>query len=297
MVVVLWAGMIATVAWMILAGMTRFDPALAFDFPEGAWTLDARFARGMGVALGIAMYDLFGYYQVCYLGDEVIHPERTIPRSILISVVAVASIYLVMNLGILGVLPIDRVMASPHIASDFMQVRYGPWAARAITVLILWTGTTSVFAGVLSYSRVPYAAASTGHFFAGLAKTHPTGDFPHRSLLLVGALSVLACLVDLPTVIGALIASRILIQFVGQIGTVVYLRTQPDLLARLPFRMVLYPLPALLALAGWLYVFGSLEPKVIAYGLVSLGLGIAAFLLWDGRRRDVSQGDEDADRS
>jgi amino acid transporter len=284
LMVVLWGGMLLTVAWMIVAGLTGFDPKLAFAFPPDAWTLDARFARGLGLALGIAMYDLFGYYQVCYLGDEVIDPARTIPRAILISVFTIGGIYLVMNVGILGHLPAREVMASSHIASDFMLHRYGLGAARAITGMILWTGATSMFAGILGYSRVPYAAARGGHFFAALGADHPTGRFPHRSLLLVGALTALGCLLDLPTVIGALIASRILIQFVGQIVTLAHVHRQPGLAARLRFRMPLYPLPPLLALAGWLYVFGTLEPKVIAYGLASLALGLVAFALWDASR-------------
>jgi amino acid transporter len=281
LMVTLWAGMLLTVAWMIVAGLTRFSASQAFDFPPDAWTLSPQFARGLGVALGIAMYDYFGYYQICYLGDEVSNPARTIPRSILISVIVISAVYLTMNVGILGVLPWREVVASKHIASDFMLARYGPWAARAITILILWTGTASTFAGVLGYSRIPYAAARTGHFFRWLAHTHPRGGFPDRSLLLVGVVSALACLVDLPTVIGALIASRIVIQFIGQIGTVAYLRTRPDLLRRMPFRMPLFPLPAIFALVGWLYVFGTLEIKVIVYGLLSMGLGWAAFEIRD----------------
>lgn len=283
LMVVLWAGMLVTVLWMIVAGLTRFDPGLAFDFPPDAWTPSPRLAMGLGAALGIAMYDLFGYYQICYLGDEVVEPSRTIPRAILISVVAISSIYLVMNLGILGVVPVAEVMRSSHIASDFMMRRHGAWAANLVTVMILWTGATSLFAGMLGYSRVPYAAARSGHFFRGLGVDHPTGRFPHRSLLLVGGLSAVACLVDLPTVIGALIASRIAIQFLGQIATALYVRTRPDLMAHLTFRMPLFPLPVLVALAGWLLVFLTLERKVIVYGLVSLAIGLVAFVFWDAR--------------
>jgi amino acid transporter len=288
LMVVLWAGMVLTVAWMIIAGMTRFNPALAFDFPQGAWTLNPRFARGLGVALGIAMYDFFGYYQICYMGDEVVDPARTIPRSILISVLAISAIYLLMNVGVLGVLPWREVIDSQHIASDFMLRRSGPVAAWFMTVMIVWTGTASAYAGILGYSRVPYAAARAGHFFQALAKTHPIGDFPHRSLIVLGAVATLACFVSLPTVIGALLASRIVIQFIGQIGTVIYLRRRPELVAAMPFRMPLFPLPALFALAGWMYVFGTLNHAEVLYGLVSLAVGLAAFALWDtkSQKRD-----------
>src|SRR5581483_8853422 len=127
----------------------RFQPGLAFDVPPGAWRLDGKFAFGLGAALGIAMYDFLGYYQVCYLGDEVADPARTLPRAILISTVAVALIYFAMNLAILGVVPWRQVVGSSHIASDFMLTRFGPGAAGWMTWMILWTGATSVFAGVL----------------------------------------------------------------------------------------------------------------------------------------------------
>jgi amino acid transporter len=283
MMVVLWAGMLATVGFVIASCLARFQPSLAFTYPAGAWTMDRAWFSGLGIALGIAMYDFLGYYQICYLGDEVSDPARTIPRSILIAVVAVAALYLTMNLGILGVMPWQEVAASEHIASDVMSRLYSPRVAQVVTLMILWTGLAATFAAILSYSRVPYAAARSGHFFSALAAVHPSGHFPHRSLALVGLLAMLACLASLQTVIEALLASRILIQFVGQIVTVAYIRTRPDLSARLSFRMILYPIPACIALAGWLYVFGSSSPQVMLYGLGSMALGLIVFAFWDRR--------------
>ena len=91
---------------------------------------------------------------------------------------------------------------------------------------------------------------------------------------------MVACLADLGTVIAALLTSRILIQFVGQIATVFYLRTRKSGPA-LTFRMPLFPLPALFALAGWLFVFFTSEQPVLIYGIASLLAGVAAFLVWD----------------
>jgi amino acid transporter len=285
LMILLWAGMLVTVLTVIVSGLTRFNPAQVFTFPEGAFTLDGKFAFGLGAALAIAMYDYLGYYQVCYLGDEVANPARTLPLAILISAPAVALIYLTMNISMLGVLPFDRAMSSQHIASDFMLERFGPVAAGVLTLLILWTAFASLFAGLLSYSRVPYAAARAGHFFRPLAATHPRDDFPHRSLLLVGAISAAACLFDLITVIEALLTSRILIQFVAQIATVFYIRTRSDLKSQLSYRMWLFPLPALIALAGWLYVFAAAKPITILYGLGSMALGLVVFGLWDRSAR------------
>jgi amino acid transporter len=170
---------------------------------------------------------------------------------------------------------------------------HGPIAGRMVTLLIIATAAASTFAALLGYSRVPYAAARAGHFFRGLARTHPTGDFPHRALLLIGGLASIACLARLETVITALLTSRILIQFVAQIGTVFVLRGRPELLARMPFRMVAFPVPALVALAGWLYVFGTSASRVIAYGLGSLVLGVLVFTI---RERLASRSRRGPDR-
>jgi amino acid transporter len=280
LMVVLWVGMLITVAWVIITGLTHFSADRAFDFPAGPWRFDGKMSMGLGMALAIAMYDFLGYYQICYLGDEVADPSRTIPRSIMISVVAVSLIYLIMNIGILGVLPWREVIESKHVASDLMLLAHGPWAARLATLMIIWTALASVYAALLGYSRVPYSAARAGHFFKMFAATHPTEHFPHRSLLLIGGLAMAACLADLGTVIAALLTSRILVQFVGQIATVFYLRRTKKAPER-TYRMPLFPLPALFALAGWLFVFFTSEPPVLVYGVGSLLVGIAAFAVWD----------------
>ena len=205
----------------------------------------------------------------------------------MISVLAVGLMYLVMNVAILGVMPWPDVIASDHIASDLMLLIHGPRAAGLITLMIVWTAIASVFAAMLGYSRIPYASARAGHFFKAFATLHPTGEFPHRSLVLIGGLGALACLVDLKTVIDALVASRIPIQFVGQIVTVFYLRSRwknrPT-----TFLMPFFPLPALIALAGWLFVFGTSERMVIVYSLGSLAAGVIAFLIWEAAARKPS---------
>jgi hypothetical protein len=98
---------------------------------------------------------------------------------------------------------------------------------------------------------------------------------------LISGLALLVCLADLETVILALVASRILIQFIGQIATVVWLRiksTGPPPRYRMPF----YPLPLLVALGGWVFVFLTSERLVLAYAIGSILLGWLTFLVWDG---------------
>ncbi|MGH9672359.1 MAG: APC family permease [Bryobacteraceae bacterium] len=277
--VVLWAGMLVTVAWVITSGIARFDPKLAFDFPPDAFRFSLGFVLGLGGAMRIAMYDFLGYYDICYVGGEARDPVRVIPRAIFYSVIFVALIYSVMSLCIIGVVPWREAKESPFIAAIFMERIYGPWAGSAITLLILWTSLASVFALMLGYSRIPYAAAQDGFFFRVFGRLHPQGQFPYVSLLVIGGLSIAASLLDLGWVIDALIVARILIQFIGQIGAVTWLRRhRPDI--ERPFRMWLYPLPSLIALVGWTFLFVTADWRILLYGLGTLGAGLAAFAVW-----------------
>ncbi|HEX9250466.1 MAG TPA: amino acid permease [Gemmatimonadaceae bacterium] len=281
----LWIGTLITVLAVIVTGAMHFNPRVAFDFPPGAFNFSIGFFLGLGAASRIGIYDYLGYYDVCYIGDEVRDPGRVIPRSILISTAAVAVIYFGINLSIIGIVPwrefvpADAHPESSFIVSIFMQKIYGTGVAVIFTLLVLWTAFGSVFALLLGYSRIPYAAAESGYFFRVFARLHPTKDFPYISLLVLGAISIVAGFFSLGTVIDALIVTRILVQFMGQaFGLILLRRQQPDMPR--PYRMWLYPLPALVALAGWIFVFATTQVAVIVFGVGVLALGFLAFLLW-----------------
>jgi amino acid transporter len=281
----LWIGTLVTVFAVIVTGAMHFNPHIAFEFPPGAFNFSIGFFLGLGAASRIGIYDYLGYYDVCYIGDEVRDPGRVIPRSILISTAAVAVIYLGINLSIIGIVPwrefvpADAHPESSFIVSIFMQKIYGTGVAVIFTLLVLWTAFGSVFALLLGYSRIPYAAAESGYFFRVFARLHPTKDFPYISLLVLGAISIVAGFFSLGTVIDALIVTRILVQFMGQaFGLILLRRQQPDMPR--PYRMWLYPVPALVALAGWIFVFATTQVAVIVFGVGVLALGFLAFLLW-----------------
>src|SRR5216117_3060035 len=295
----LWIGTLITVFAVIFAGATHFNPRLAFDFPPGAFNFSLGFFLGLGAASRIGIYDYLGYYDVCYIGDEVRDPGRVIPRSILISTAAVAVIYLAINLSIIGTVPWrEFVPAASHaqsnfVVSIFMERIYGSGIATLFTAMILCTAFGSVFALLLGYSRVPYAAAKDGYFFKVFARLHPSGGFPYVSLIVLGVLSIFAGFVSLGMVIDALITTRILVQFIGQIGAVTLLRRRAPDLPR-PYRMWLYPVPSLVALLGWIFIFATTPPTVVAFGLGALLLGVVCFAAWSWKRRtwpfEASQG-------
>ncbi len=231
----LWVGVAIAIAWIIFAGLTHFSAARAFDFPAGAFTLSSGFFTGMGAAMLIATYDYWGYYNVCFFGGEVKDPGRNIPRALILSIVAVAAIYIVMNISVLGVIPWREMAAhngeqNNYIVSVFMERIYGSWAGRAIAVLIIWAAFASVFSLLLGYSRVPFAAALDGNYFKVFARVHPEKRFPTVSLLALGAVAILFCLLRLADVIAALVVIRILLQFIVQaVGVMVLRHRQPDM--------------------------------------------------------------------
>src|SRR5687768_3490943 len=281
----LWIGTLITVLAVIVTGALNFNAQVAFDFPPGAFNFSLGFFLGLGAAARVGIYDYLGYYDVCYIGDEVRDPGRVIPRSILISTAAVALIYIGINLSIIGVVPWrEFVPASAHpesgfIVSVFMQRVYGERVATFFTLLVLWTAFGSVFALLLGYSRIPFAAAQSGYFFRAFGRLHPTKDFPYVSLIVLGALSIVASFFSLGTVIDALIVTRIIVQFMGQIVGLMLLRRRAPDMPR-PYRMWLYPVPALVALLGWIFLFATTQLRVILFGVGMLVLGGIAFLIW-----------------
>lgn len=279
----LWVGTLLTVGAVIVSGALNFDARRAFDFPPGAFNFSWGFLLGLGAASRIGIYDYLGYYDVCYIGGEVKSPGRVIPRSILISLVAVAAIYFAINLSLIGVVPWREFVPAKDppdaVASMFMEKLYGSKVAGVFTVMVLWTAVGSVFALMLGYSRIPYAAAQNGDFFKIFGRLHPTKDFPHVSLLLIGVVSIVCSFLPLMTVIDALLITRILVQFIGQIVAVILLRRRAPALER-PYRIWLYPVPCFVALVGWLFVFGTADVKLILFGLGTLLVGLVFFLLW-----------------
>jgi fructoselysine transporter len=223
---------------------------------------------------------------VCHLGGEIQDPGKNIPRSIFISIICIAALYLAMNISVVGVIPWQQAMHSDFVVSLFMEKIYGIRMAQLVTLLILWIAFASLFAVVLGYSRVPYAAAADGHFFPFFAWLHPRKDFPYVSLLFIGALGFLLSLtIRLEFAIKAILAMRILVQFVAQAVGVVLLRKRKGT-AGLPFKMWLYPLPVVVSIGIWLFVWYSTGIMALM-GLLLAAIGGVVFYAARGRWEKV----------
>ncbi len=275
----LWAGVMGTLGWMIYGGVTHFHRQLAFSAPEGAWRMSWVFFAGLGLATGKTIYTYWGYYNVCNLGGEIREPQKNIPRGIFLSILGVGALYLALQTSILGVIPWREARNSPFIVSTFMERLYGAGAGKLATVLILWVAFASLFALTLGYSRVPYAAALDGNFFAIFGRLHPEKKFPYVALLALGTVAfVFSLSFRLGEVITAILAMRLVVQFMGQAAGVMLLHKRwPE--GRLPFKMWGYPLQALLTLAAWAGLFLATGEAYVLGGLMVTAAGSGIFLI------------------
>jgi amino acid transporter len=287
---ILWAGVLLTIGSVIIAGVTHFH-ASQLAMPAGAFHLTPAFFQGLGAATLIATYDYWGYYTVCFLGGEVRDPGRTIPRAVLLSIAIVAVLYLLMNISVLGVIPWQELVKSGDgryaVVAVLMQRTFGTTAARILAALVMWTAFASVFSLLLGYSRAPYAAALDGNYFRAFAKLHPKHGFPNVSLIALGMVAAFFCFFDLSHVISALVAIRIILQYVLQQIGVILLRVRQPEMPR-PFRLWLYPLPPLVALAGFLFILFSRPDasREFVYAGVIAVTGSALYFVRARKRRE-----------
>ena len=273
--VVLWLSMLVLFFWIIIGGISHGRMLQPILHINDGLILDQLFFVALGQASVKTIYSFLGYYNVCYLGGEIVNPGKNIPRSMLISVIGITILYLSLNLSITSVIPWKQAGENKYVVSQFIQTISGGWFANIATILILIVAFSSLFSATLGYSRVPYAAGRDGEFFPVFAKLHPTKNFPVVSLLFLGGLAfIFSFLFKMKHAIDGILAMRILIQFVAQAIGVVLLRNRKGS-SHLPFKMWLYPLPVVISVLIWLYIFFSTGQAAFwAVLFIAAGLGI-----------------------
>jgi amino acid transporter len=277
--VLLWSGVILTLTWIIAGGLLHGSFAEPIKHMNEDFECNSAFAVALGLASVKTVYSYLGYYNVCHLGGEISNPNKNIPRSMLISIIGICILYLMMNISVASVLPFETIRHSKFVVSEFVEVISGPVAAKVATALILWVAFASVFSATLGYSRIPYAAAKDGAFFSVFGKLHPVKKIPHISLLVLGAVAFLLSLtIKMKEAIDAILAMRILIQFVGQAVGLILLRKRRGV-SFMAWKMPLYPLPVILAIVLWLSIFYSTGTTMMLAGIKVIVLGVSVYFL------------------
>jgi len=277
--VVLWVAVILTLLWIIGGGIAHGNFAHPIKHVNDGLTINYAFVSAIGFASVKSVYSYLGYYNVCHLGGEIVNPSRNIPRSMFLSIAGIAVLYLMMNISVVSVIPWEQAKDSKFVISEFMQQLAGPRAAQVITCLVLLVAFSSVFSATLGYSRIPYAAASDGAFFKVFARLHPTGKFPYVSLLFIGSVAfVFSLLFRLSEVISAILAMRILVQFIAQIVGLLLLRKLKGGTA-FPYKMPFFPWPAYLAIVMWFIILISTGWRMVLGGLFTTAIGVVVYFI------------------
>lgn len=275
--IALWVIMLVSVIGTAAAGFSNFNASFAFTYPADAF--GSHFFVGLGAGLIIGIYDYLGYNTTAYIGDELRNPGRTMPRSIIISVIAMMIVYLLLNISVLGVAPWQEIAQSKSVASLVVERSWGHLAAAVMTVLIIVTAFASVYTGLLGGSRVPFQAAHDKVFLSVFGRLHEKHGFPHVALITMGVVTAIGTFFDLTDVINMLLTALIIVQSIAQIAALVTLRKRQPSLAR-PYRQWLYPVPCVIALLGWIYVYFSASAISLVLSGVWIVAGLAVFMVW-----------------
>jgi amino acid transporter len=277
--VVMWLSVFAIFGWIITGALLHGNILEPLRHMNDNVVFNRLFFVALGQASVKSIYSYLGYYNVCHLGSEIKAPGRNIPVSMFISVAGIFILYMALNLSVVSVIPWHDAMQSRYVVSTFINEVSGSSASKIATVLILVVAFSSVFSATLGYSRVPYAAAVDGAFFKVFGKLHPTKDFPYVSLLFLGALGFLfSMLFRMGDVIDAILAMRILVQFIAQAIGVILLRKKYGT-ENLPYRMPLYPFPVIISVAIWLFVFYATG----WFALYGSAIALAGVLVYYGK--------------
>ena len=277
--VFLWSGVIITMFWIIGGGIVHGNFLAPIKNINSGLSVDYAFVTAIGYASVKSVYSYLGYYNVCHLGSEIKNPSKNIPRSMFISIIGIAILYLLMNISVVSVIPWQHAKNSEFVVSEFIEILAGDTAAKIATCLILWVAFASVFSSTLGYSRIPYAAAADGEFFKIFSRLHPAKNFPYVSLLFLGGVAfIFSMLFKLKDVISAILAMRIIIQFIGQAIGLLMLRSKRDT-SEFPYKMPLFPVPVILAIGMWIFILFSTGSRLMVYGLLVIFFGIIVYFI------------------
>jgi fructoselysine transporter len=285
--VIMWMSVFIIFGWIIFGGIAHGNFLSPVRHMNDGLVLNKMFFVLLGQASVKSIYSFLGYYNVCHLGGEIKNPGRNIPSSMFISVGGIFVLYMALNISVTSVIPWQDAMKEKYVVSSFINVVSGQTASHVATILILVVAFSSVFSATLGYSRVPYAAAVDGAFFKIFSRLHPTKDFPYVSLLFLGGLGfVFSLLLRLGDAIDAILAMRILTQFVAQALGVVLLRKKFGT-KDLPFKMRFYPLPVILSILIWIFAFLSTGWFALWGSLIAIA-GVIVYYVKERRRHQPS---------
>jgi amino acid transporter len=272
---------------VIVIGGVLFGPknasqaALSFS-PFGLGTIGA-----LLTALVPAMWAYNGFNDLGDLGEEIISPQKNIPRAIILGLLTVGALYLMANVVYFHILPFADVAASQHVASEVVQTFGGSRGAAWLTAAMALSAFGALHVVVLTGARIPYAMARDGVFFHFAERIHPSFRTPSGALILLGSIAALLALSGTYEELYSLFVFAVWIFFALTAIALLRLRRKEPNLIR-PYRAWGYPCTPLIFLAAALALTVNLwmvRPVRSSLGLAVILLGIPFFYRWHKRPR------------
>jgi len=256
--------------------------------PGSLWTepLSSSLLSRFGLAMIAVLWAYEGWQFCTYSAGEVINPEKNFPRALLVSILFLAGLYLVANLGYIAALGPSRAASSDTIAAAASSAVLGSAASKFVALTIMISVLSGLNSIPLTAPRIFYAMAKDGIFFRKLAEVHPRFHTPAVAIIALGFWSAVMSLMG---AFQELISYTMFVAWIfyglGAASIFVYRRKFPDLPR--PYRVPGYPwTPLLFVIVAFFLVINVIVsvPKQAMLGLGFVAIGIPAYLVWASKR-------------
>jgi basic amino acid/polyamine antiporter, APA family len=241
-------------------------------------------------ALVPAMWAYNGFNDLGDLGEEIVDPQKNIPRAILVGLLMIAGLYLMANVTYFHVLPFASVASSEHVASDVVQLMWGSRGARWLTIAMAMSALGALHVVILTGARIPYAMARDKVFFRFAERLHPSFHTPSGALLFLGLAATVLALTGTFEELYSLFVFAVWIFFALTALALLRLRrSEPDL--NRPYRVWGYPwtpLVFLLAAIALTVNLWTVRPVRSSIGLLVILAGVPFYYRWRGGRNSGS---------
>ncbi len=276
----------------VLFGARNHSATVPAVVPLGLGTIGLRTIGALLTALVPAMWAYNGFNDLGDLGEEILHPQKNIPRAIILGLLTVGGLYLMANVVYFHVLPFAQVASSEHVASDVVQAFAGVRGAVWLTVAMALSALGALHVVVMTGARIPYAMARDGVFFRFAERLHPSFRTPSGALLFLGSIAAVLALTGTFEELYSLFVFAVWIFFALTAIALLRLRRVEPNLTR-PYRAWGYPLTPLIFLAAAVALTLNLwmvRPIRSSLGLGVILLGIPFFYHWRNRSGNVAAG-------
>ena len=276
-----------TAILVIVVGGLAFRARVMREVPVHLPPLGLGAIAALLTALVPAMWAYNGFNDLGDLGEEIVNPQKNIPRAIIIGLSVVGGLYFAADIAYFHVLSFSAVAASQHVASDVVQIFWGTRGADWLTIAMALSALGALHVVVLTGARIPYAMARDGVFFRFTERVHPSFRSPSGALLFLGAIAALLALTGTFEELYSLFVFAVWIFFALTAIALLRLRSKEPGLER-PYRVWGYPWTPLIFLVAAVALTVNLwtvRPVRSSIGLLVILAGIPFFYRWRGNSK------------